>query len=120
MTFKSESDSNHDRPAFQINYGASEETGNSSIQDARNGMFAFSNGQLNIGLRGSSHWVFMRWVTMPTWFVVLLMAILPTIAFRRWRRQRHRTREGLCLNCGYDLRASPGRCPECGKEVIAS
>jgi predicted Zn-ribbon and HTH transcriptional regulator len=33
------------------------------------------------------------------------------------RRQRLKARHGYCQECGYDLRGTPDRCPECGKVV---
>jgi hypothetical protein len=53
-------------------------------------------------------------VEVPMWFVAALTATAPLIAGQRWRRIRHRPSRGLCVRCGYDLRATPDRCPECG------
>jgi hypothetical protein len=61
-----------------------------------------------------------RW-SLPDWSLVAAFALFPAIfAFRQVRavrRRRRRSRLGLCPACGYDLRGSPERCPECGREA---
>lgn len=61
------------------------------------------------------------WLGAPYWFAALLSAILPVWRFGGWKRRRRRYRlaHGLCINCGYDLRATPVRCPECGTEILS-
>jgi hypothetical protein len=54
------------------------------------------------------------WIA-PGWLLLLSLSVA-AICRRLWVSQRKRERDAnqLCRNCGYDLRASPGRCPECG------
>ena len=53
-------------------------------------------------------------VLIPHWSLALLFAVLPALHLRAAIRSRRRLRPGLCPVCGYDLRATPDRCPECG------
>ena len=56
-------------------------------------------------------------VTIPYWLLGTASATLPGFAAVNWWRQsrrQRRTRLGLCLACGYDLRESRDRGPECG------
>jgi hypothetical protein len=51
---------------------------------------------------------------------VLVLGLQGVIGVRRRARRARAVRENLCLHCGYDLRATPGRCPECGTMPQAS
>jgi hypothetical protein len=52
-------------------------------------------------------------VTVPWWLITAIGLTMPLLRLRHSVVLRGR-REGHCLACGYDLRASPDRCPECG------
>jgi hypothetical protein len=60
-------------------------------------------------------------IWFPHWLICSLLAVLPIgwwlhfLGASSWRRSRRSLRR--CVKCGYDLRATPERCPECGTAV---
>ena len=57
----------------------------------------------------------------PDWFAWLFLpiplaaAVFTFYGASRLRLERERRKLGLCIECGYDLRATPKQCPECGR-----
>jgi hypothetical protein len=64
----------------------------------------------------------VRVILVPVWSVVLVTALLPlsaAVSMRRRQRVKRRLSAGCCPTCGYDCRATPGRCSECGRVFAA-
>lgn len=54
-------------------------------------------------------------VVVPYWMTALALSVMPSVALVRAGLRRCRARRvTVCRVCGYDLRATPDRCPECG------
>jgi hypothetical protein len=73
------------------------------------------------GFLGKSYWArelggtFHVWqLGFPHWCAVALFAAPPFGRLVVSRRCRQFLGRGVCRTCGYDLRASSQRCPECG------
>jgi hypothetical protein len=79
--------------------------------------FGFAAGRM-IGPREMTH--HYRVVRVPYYPLVAGAMTLPALGMLHWWRGWRRVSRGLCRGCGYDLRESRGRCPECGeREPVA-
>lgn len=77
-----------------------------------------------VGILGAGIFTSLAVKNVWDWTMVALLffAVVPGIAVgyltgfgaRRLQLETYRKKRGLCLRCGYDLRATTGRCPECG------
>jgi hypothetical protein len=55
-----------------------------------------------------------RCLALPWWFIGVVSAATPIIWLVRKVSSLRAMSPGACRACGYDLRATPDRCPECG------
>ena len=59
-------------------------------------------------------------LSIPCYLISLVLAMPLALFFRSWHLRRRLIRAGCCPECGYDLRATPHGCPECGAIAVSA
>jgi hypothetical protein len=59
-------------------------------------------------------------IQLPYWGICAALAMPLVLRGNRRLKEKRRIAQGICRRCGYDLRASSERCPECGTPFQAS
>jgi hypothetical protein len=108
-------------PAYDtlIGYPRSPTSHFSSAADKENLPFAFEDGvwrRMGFGYTSIVGWSERPgyWLSAPHGALAVVFGVLPCSWLWRWLRRRKRAGLQTCPGCGYDLRASPHKCPECG------
>lgn len=71
-----------------------------------------------LGIRFSPNPTQSGWnIAVPYWLPMLLAGVPLPWTYIRYRQRRLALATTQCARCGYDLRASPARCPECGYAI---
>jgi hypothetical protein len=71
--------------------------------------------QLPLKLPGPKYTNYYFGIALPFWLLAILCGVAPVLRWNPRRLcRRRRLAAGLCPACGYDMRATPERCPECG------
>jgi len=50
--------------------------------------------------------------------VIVLLVVVVRVRAAGRRRISGRYAAGLCMKCGYDIRATINKCPECGEDLV--
>ena len=69
-------------------------------------------------VRWGGQWNGYWFIASPLWLPIILGVPASLASWRRLLRRGNLA--GLCPTCGYDLRASTDRCPECGTPIPAT
>ena len=84
--------------------------------------FASSHGAAHAGVANpngkSDDWTMELQLLPAAGFFLALPIALAAVRWANARRRKRMVIAGQCVGCGYDLRASPDRCPECGLAPI--